>query len=321
MFEKIPIILTADQLIDRALSKSQKIIINDRDARYKAKKTVIAKTDSFIKVITNQLEKYVKEFPSIDNLNLFYQELIEIQLDKNKLKKSLGAADWARKTILNIYYKQSSFLRKTGNVDFLKQKQKEIYGRVTSVLKQINPELEFLAKAQNFLRILPTLEDLPTIVIAGYPNVGKSSLLRKISAAKPQVAQYPFTTKEIYVGHIKRKIKFKTEKYQIIDTPGLLDRPLSERNNIEKQAIAALKHLADLIVFIIDPSETCGYSIKSQKNMLSQISTLFEDVPIIIVENKTDLNSLDSDNLKISCENGKGIDNLLNEIMKRFEVS
>jgi nucleolar GTP-binding protein len=84
--------------------------------------------------------------------------------------------------------------------------------------------------------------------------VGKSSLLRCLSSAKPEIAQYPFTTKEIHVGHIEKTEKYITKRFQIIDTPGLLDRPLSKRNEIEKQAIAALTHLADLIVFVLDVS-------------------------------------------------------------------
>jgi len=44
----------------------------------------------------------------------------------------------------------------------------------------------------------------------------------------------------------------------VIDTPGLLDRPLDERNAIEMQSIVALGHLDASIMFFIDLSETCG---------------------------------------------------------------
>ena len=316
MFTKIPIILDAEQLLDRAIRKTKKIQLHDRDVRFKIKKTTIARIDSFATVIISTLEKYVKEFPSIEQLPSFYQEIIDIKIDTNKLKKSLGAVDWARKTCAMIYSKQRRALKKTGNVDFLKQKQKEIYGRISSVVKQIDEHLMFLATAQNIMKKFPYIQDVPTVVIAGYPNVGKSSLLRLLSSAKPKIAQYPFTTKQIHVGHIERKEKYVKKQYQIIDTPGLLDRPLSERNDIEKQAIAALTHLGDLVVFILDPSETCGYLLEDQLNMLSQIKEIFSDIPFLVVENKVDLKKTNSSHLKISCTNNEGIDELIKEILQ-----
>jgi nucleolar GTP-binding protein len=159
-----------------------------------------------------------------------------------------------------------------------------------------------------------------TVVIAGYPNVGKSSLIRQLSAAKPEVAQYPFTTKQIYVGHMEKTVRYEKKQYQIIDTPGLLDRPLSERNNIEKQAIAALRHLADLIVFIFDPSETSGYPMSEQTLLLENIKKLFCDVPFIIVENKVDVKNIGSANRKISCITGEGIEELRQEILSVLDL-
>jgi nucleolar GTP-binding protein len=315
MFRNIPPILTAKQLLDRSIRRTKKIQIHDRDKRYEIKKIIIARTETFITDLTSQLESYVKNFPSIDKLPLFYQEIIDIKIDTDKLKKSLGAIDWARKTTLMVYSTQSSSLIKSGNVEFLKQKQKEIYGRVSSIVKQVDKNLMFLSNAQKILRTFPDIEDIPTVVIAGYPNVGKSSLIRQLSAAKPEIAQYPFTTKQIYVGHMEKTVRYEKKQYQIIDTPGLLDRPLSERNNIEKQAIAALRHLADLIVFIFDPSGTSGYQMSEQTLMLEDIKKLFCDVPFIIVENKVDVKNTGSANRKISCTTGEGIEELRQEIL------
>jgi nucleolar GTP-binding protein len=315
MFRNIPSILTAKQLLDQSIRRTKKIQIHDRNKRYEIKKIVIVRTETFITDLTSRLESYVKNFPSIDKLPLFYQEIIDIKIDSNKLKKSLGAIDWARKTTLMVYSTQSSALTKSGNVEFLKQKQKEIYGRVSSIIKQVDKNLVFLSNAQKILKTFPDIEDIPTVVIAGYPNVGKSSLIRQLSTAKPEIAQYPFTTKQIYVGHIEKTVRYEKKKYQIIDTPGLLDRPLSERNNIEKQAIAALRHLADLIVFVFDPSGTSGYQMNEQTLMLDDIKKLFSDVPFIIVENKLDIKNTGSANQKISCTTGEGIEELRQEIL------
>jgi nucleolar GTP-binding protein len=315
MFRNIPPILNAKQLLDQSIRRTKKIQIHDREKRFEIKKIVIARTVAFITDLLSQLESYVKNFPSIDRLPLFYQEIIDIKIDTNKLKKSLGAVDWARKTVEMVYMTQSSSLTKSGNVEFLKQKQKEIYGRVSSIVKQVDKNLVFLANAQKILRTFPDIEDIPTVVIAGYPNVGKSSLIRQLSAAKPEIAQYPFTTKQIFVGHMEKMVRYEKKRYQIIDTPGLLDRPLSERNKIERQAIAALRHLADLIVFIFDPSETSGYQMNDQTLMLENIQKLFTDVPFLIVENKVDIKDTGSANRKISCITGEGIEELRKEIL------
>lgn len=319
MLQRIPIILNSSQLLDYAIKKSKKIEVYDTNANYKIKKTIISRTESFSSIIFSKLEQYVKGFPTIDKLPSFYQELIDIKISVDKLRESIGAVDWARKTCMRIYVSQSKSLKKTSKIDFLKQKQKEIYGRISSVVKQVDKNLNLMANAQRLINKFPDIQDIPTIVISGYPNVGKSSLLRLLSSAKPKIAQYPFTTQQIYVGHLLRTKNHITQKYQIIDTPGLLDRPLSEKNEIEKQAIAALRHLADIIIFISDPSETCGYLLDDQLHMLSQIKGIFKEIPFIIVENKVDLKKTNSTNIKISCEKKHGLDELVTEIYDQMD--
>jgi len=103
------------------------------------------------------------------------------------------------------------------------------------------------------------------------------------------VQAYPFTTKSLYVGHTE----FKYQNWQVIDTPGILDRPLEERNTIEMQSITALAHLRSVVIYIVDFSEQCGYSIQQQLELYSSIKPLFVKKPVFIVNNKIDVMTRD----------------------------
>jgi nucleolar GTP-binding protein len=320
MIKKIKNILSSQEILDKSFKKAKKKQINDKNALYKKKKTIIAQTESFSMSVYSILDNYIKNFPSLNNLPTFYQELIDIKIDINNLRKSLGAINWAKNTCNLIYKKQNIFLKKSNNINFLKQKQNEIYGRISSVINQIEKDLNFLIQAQKIINNFPEILDIPTVVITGFPNVGKSSLLKSLSKSKPRIAQYPFTTKEIYVGHIEKIQKFIKKRIQLIDTPGLLDNLSIENNEIEKQAIAALTHLSDLIIYIFDLSETCGYFVKDQKKLLKDIKKIFDKSKIIVIENKSDLFKSNSTNLKISNKTGDGIESLKKEIFAFFNI-
>src|SRR5207249_6908537 len=133
--------------------------------------------------------------------------------------------------------------------------RQQAYGRLSSVVKQVAPDLDALIEARRALRRIPQIDpDVPTIVVAGYPNVGKSSFVRAVSTGRPKIADYPFTTRRVSLGHVDRGL----DRYQILDTPGLLDRPMEKRNMMERQAISALAHLADGVLFLLDATATCG---------------------------------------------------------------
>jgi len=150
----------------------------------------------------------------------------------------------------------------------------------------------------------------PTIVIAGYPNVGKSSLLARLSKARPEIAPYPFTTKSANIGHFQwpeAGPAHRQKRYQAVDTPGLLEKPAAKRNYIEQQAVLALKYLADAVVFVLDPSEACGYDLPTQEKLLAHVRQEFPTAPLMVVENKADLVARpDSPNLRISCQKRRG---------------
>lgn len=82
-------------------------------------------------------------------------------------------------------------------------------------------------------------------------------------------------------------------RWQVIDTPGILDHPLEERNVIEMQAVTALAHLRAAILYIFDISEQCGHTLEEQVNLFESIRPLFANKPLITVINKVDVLKLD----------------------------
>ncbi len=309
---KIPTILTSDEVLDKAFKKASRVSIPGRSGIRKKKSIAKAKIESASQTIDSTLKKYVKSFPTIDNLHPFYKSLIDLLLDTDRMKKSLGSLDWCRKTVLRIARESSSKISRARDVNDIDPIRKAAYGRISSVVGDVQDELAFLGEARQEMKKMPGINpELPTIVVAGYPNVGKSQLVRAISSAKPRIASYPFTTKRVSIGHFERKY----QSYQVIDTPGLLDREIEERNEIEKQAINALEHLADVVVFVLDPTETCGYEMESQESLLQTICKEFAAIPVIPVENKTDISVSSSERMKISALEGTRVENLVDAVL------
>ncbi|MDQ1371872.1 MAG: ribosome-binding GTPase [Candidatus Thermoplasmatota archaeon] len=311
MFD-IPTVLSADEILDKAFKRASKIEHSGITRLETVREINISKLKSSSDTIVTTMGKYVKAFPSIGKLNPFYSELIDMAVGTDKLRKSLGAIDWARGQVAKISKQAVRDIAVAERIGWIDETRRGAYGRISSVVKQVSKELDFLARARNTIRKFPTVSpDDPTIVIAGAPNVGKSQLIGRISTAKPRVAVYPFTTQEISVGMFEKKY----HRYQVIDTPGLLDRPFEHRNAIELRAVLALRHLSDAIVFVMDPSETCGYRMPEQEHLLKEIETEFKGIPIFVVENKADLVSGKSERRKISAETGEGVPELVDDVV------
>ena len=86
---------------------------------------------------------------------------------------------------------------------------------------------------------LPSIDpNTRTLPICSFAKVGKFSFINKITRAGVQVGlqPYTFTTKSLFVEHTDHKFL----RLQVVNTPGILDYPLEDRNTIEKRTIAAL---------------------------------------------------------------------------------
>ena len=316
----IPTIPTPDELLDKGFSRGKKqadLMRTQKIPKHlKGKRIEERRVITSCQVIKDKLKSILDSVPDIEDLPPFYQDYIDITVGVDDMKQALGGLNWAYGILTQLEKEYGSKIRKNPS-EKATTLQKQAYGRIASVVNKIKKDLDFLDFAKANLRNMPTIDfDATTIVIAGFPNVGKSTLLNQISGADPQIANYPFTTKGIQIGHVERHWK----SIQIIDTPGLLDRPVLEMNDIELNAIVALEHLADAILFIFDASETCGFGLESQYNLIKQIEKIFDNSPVIYLFNKMDLiedtsyveqyvDELDN-SIFISAIEGEGIDKI-----------
>lgn len=184
------------------------------------------------------------------------------------------------------------------------------YGRLASFVREIDPDLLRLRKIDRFLDVRPRLlPAAPVVVIAGFPNVGKSSLVARMSSARPKVADYPFTTLSIAVGHADLGF----DRLQVVDTPGVLGRS-RRANPAETEASTAVERAANAVVFVLDPTETCGYPLAEQEQLLARWKEEYPSLPIVAVETKADLLARPTDRLRVSAVTGEGIETLREQL-------
>jgi nucleolar GTP-binding protein len=210
---------------------------------------------------------------------------MNVLYDKDHYKLALGQINTARHLIDQVAKDYVRLLKFGDSLYRCKQLKKAALGRMATVMKRQKDSLAYLEQVRQHLSRLPSIDpNTRTLLICGYPNVGKSSFINKITRAEVDVQPYAFTTKSLFVGHMD----YKYMRWQVIDTPGILDHPLEERNTIEMQSITAMAHLRSCIMYFMDLSEQCGYSVEDQVKLFNNIKPLFANKPIVLVINKID---------------------------------
>merc|ERR1712113_547142 len=238
-----------------------------------------------------KITQIITQFPKIEDIHPFYADILNAMYDRDHYKIALGKLNNSRKLTTKISQDYVNLLKHSDTLYRCKQLKKAAFGRIYTIGKKIMSALTFLEEVRKHMLRIPNIDpNAKTILICGYPNVGKSSFMNKLTIANVEVQPYSFTTKSLFVGHMD----YKHHRWQVIDTPGILDRPLEERNIIEMQSITSLAHLKASVLYIFDISERCGYSLKQQVALFHSIKPLFNKKPIIIVCNKIDIISYDS---------------------------
>ncbi|KAI9484119.1 MAG: GTP binding protein 4 [Benjaminiella poitrasii] len=287
-FKKIEPVPTSSDFIDIILSKTQRktpTVIHKNYNIGRIRQFYMRKVKFTQENFDEKFKNILDEFPKLEDIHPFYADLMNVLYDKDHYKLALGQINTARHLIDQVAKDYVRLLKFGDSLYRCKQLKKAALGRMATVMKRQKDSLAYLEQVRQHLSRLPSIDpNTRTLLICGYPNVGKSSFINKITRADVDVQPYAFTTKSLFVGHMD----YKYMRWQVIDTPGILDHPLEERNTIEMQSITAMAHLRSCIMYFMDLSEQCGYSVEDQVRLFHNIKPLFANKPIVLVINKID---------------------------------
>tara|TARA_B100000900_G_scaffold390496_1_gene384273 strand:+ start:2799 stop:3914 length:1116 start_codon:yes stop_codon:yes gene_type:complete len=281
-------VLLEEEILDKAFSRAKKAAdrVDDPDRIFRVRKQMTRMVQTAADIIATEFQELVAAWPSLDQSPLFDVAMIDACVGCDEYRKNLATLQWASKQVQRIASQNAKKIIRTGRTDLMHDARREAYGRISSIMRQVAPSLVWLSETREILKQLPKVDPVsPCIVVCGAPNVGKSAFIAALSSGKMEVNHYPFTTKQIHVGHfLHRRLQ-----YQMVDTPGLLDRPMEQRNHIEMQAIAALENIGSLVLFLVDDSESCGTPVEEQMNLLNEVRGLLPDTELMQVSSKADL--------------------------------
>ncbi len=315
-FHRIPTVLNSQELLDKAFSRAARIEEPWKGSfEETVRKEVIDKISTVESIETSYLVKIVRKFPSTDEIHPFYRDILDLMFSVDQYKISLSKLQKTSDKISQLATAGISAVKRASQVKHMNSYLKGFYGRTSSLIKDIAGDLLFLGRCRDDMKRMPTLDaSLPTFIIAGIPNVGKSLLVTKLTNARTAVAVYPFTTQTIHIGFFE----MDGNRIQVIDTPGILDRPIEKRNDMEKKSILALKNISSVIIYLFDHSNEAHLPLESQERLFREIEETFHR-PMIRVQSKGDISDPKED-IVVSSLTGSGIDELLKAMMKHSLV-
>jgi len=179
------------------------------------------------------------------------------------------------------------------------------------------------------------LKLLADVGLVGFPNVGKSTLISRISAARPKVADYPFTTLQPNLGVVAVGQPPEERSFVVADIPGLIEGAHSGAG----LGTQFLRHIerTRLLVHLVDVSDSSGRpdpvkDVEVINKELESFGAGLEDKPIIMAASKIDVANKDKlaklkryckrqglELFPISAVTGKGIDELKYAIAEKLE--
>jgi GTP-binding protein len=156
------------------------------------------------------------------------------------------------------------------------------------------------------------LKLMADVALVGFPNAGKSTLISRISAAKPKIADYPFTTLEPNLG----VVRFDEHEFVVADIPGLIEGA-SEGKGLGHRFLRHVER-ARVLVVLLDLVAADGRSPEEQERILLQELGRYRpellERPRVTVGTKADVASTMWDGNLISSVTGEGVKALLGQL-------
>jgi GTPase len=156
------------------------------------------------------------------------------------------------------------------------------------------------------------LKLLADAALIGFPNAGKSTLISALSAAKPKIADYPFTTLEPHLG----VVRWRDREFVLADMPGLIEGA-AEGRGLGHQFLRHIER-ARVLVVLCDLAPIDGRAPDEQARVLLDELRRYRpdllDRPRVIVGSKVDVASESFDGLAVSAVTRTGLDELVSQI-------
>lgn len=302
-FSKIRPVPQAKDLVDICLSKTNRqtpTVIHKHFEITRIRNFYIRKVKHCANEFTTRFDNILRDFPVLTDIHPFYSEQMAILYDRDTYKITLSKLNKMKVQINKIMSNSIKMIKFGDSMYRCKCLKTAGLGQMASYVLKLKEELSYLENVRQDFNRLPEIDITKRIVLTvGFPNVGKSTFVSQITKAKTEVNSFAFTTKSLYVGHYL----YKDLTYQFIDTPGILDKELSERNRIEMLTVSAMAHLNATILYFIDVSMVT-YTIQEQIALFENVSALLQSNFIIVIS-KTDAMNI-----------GEEDKNVLNEFIK-----
>lgn len=284
---------TSQEFLDIVLSRTQRRLPTQIRSGFQITRIrafYMRKVKYTAETFGEKLSAILDGFPRLADIHPFHKDLLNTLYDADHFRIALGQCNTAKSLIETVSRDYVRLIKYGQSLFQCKQLKRAALGRMATICKRLKDPLLYLDQVRQHLGRLPSIDpNTRTLLICGYPNVGKSSFLKNISRADVDVQPYAFTTKSLFVGHFD----YKMLRFQAIDTPGILDHPLEEMNTIEMQSITAIAHLRSAIMYFMDLSEQCGYSVHAQMALFRSIKPLFANKLVFIVVNKIDVTRIE----------------------------
>jgi nucleolar GTP-binding protein len=335
---RLPVVKSTTELINKArkVAFQTRADTNVKNARNRARKHGAETMDAITKALCVPLRDVVKGYKyELRRLHPFEKVVADLTARSRQKRDGLVLQDVlddiheARKEILIAGKDWTAKAKNAETAKEAMEAMKQGEERMYELFEDLAGEpVKLITELQKALRTTPAVRlDTPAVVLVGAPNTGKSSIVRAISSATPEVNNYPFTTRGMTLGHVQvfwkddtttaaavipemdqiKNGRFDqqtllsdsyafTQLCQVMDSPGLLVREDNKRNEMEALTLAAMQHLPTAVMYVMDLSGGAGdkcSSVADQIQLRKEVRSRFPRRPWIDVVSKYDLGLVD----------------------------